>query len=67
MTRRDPLRLSERELIALAVKLIEADRRFVVDSYAGRELKVTDRDALIWIRAYDRFLRPARDWLRRHS
>lgn len=71
MTVRGPVKLTERQLIKLGVKLIEAERAVVVDSYTdliGAHVgKVTDFEARRWIREYDRFLKPARAWLRRHS
>lgn len=63
--------LTERQLIALAVKLVEAERDVIVSSYTdligSHKGKVTDYDARRWIRGYDRFLKPARAWLRSHQ
>lgn len=55
------------QLLALAVKIIERERAATVESYTeqigAHKGKVTDYDALGWIREYDQFLRPARKYL----
>jgi hypothetical protein len=56
-----------RKLLALAVKIIEAEHESITQSYTERigerTGKVTDYDARRWLREYNRFLKPARTYL----
>ena len=67
MTPRRPCDMTERQLIELAVKLVDADRKIAVDSFSDTNGRITNIDDRKIVRDYDRFLKPARAWLKRHS
>lgn len=64
---RSPFNLTERQLIKLAVKLIEDEREIAISSFTDVNGRITNVDDRKIVRSYDRFLKPARDWLRRHA
>lgn len=62
---------SEAKLIALAVEIIQDERSTIEQSHTNligeHKGKITDYDAQRWIRNYDRFLKPARAYLKRRG
>ena len=48
------------QLLALGIEIVQEERENMVYSFSERSGKVTDRDALRYIRKYDRFLKHPR-------
>ncbi|HEX5461856.1 MAG TPA: hypothetical protein VFX20_17970 [Steroidobacteraceae bacterium] len=48
------------QLLALGIEIFEEERGVIVYSYADKRGHITDREALRWLRKYDRFLKHAR-------
>jgi len=55
------------DLLREAVAIIEEDREVLVSSFKDMDGCVRDPDGLRWLRKYDRFLKPARAYLKRPS
>lgn len=55
-----------RSLLAHAVRLIERERRIIVRDCTDPKTGVVDEEPdRAWLASYDRFLKPARAWLKR--
>lgn len=48
------------QLLQLGIEIVEEERETMVYSFSDPKGRITDRDALRWIRKYDRFLKHAR-------
>lgn len=58
--------MTPRQLIAKAEKIIAIERKISFDSYRDVDGRITNIDERAIIANYDRWLKSARAWLKRH-